>query len=237
MLKLILSYSRVLLPLMLGICIGIALSFMVLPLLEEGRCESEGIISAKTKRGAESLSWYMQGVNFESFRNEEFQVKLETSSPKEVPTNYKQIRQKYMRAEVDMRSVLMIAYLTTPNQLQGRALAFNKTVTKGTTLVDLKFFIGSRPPILHDLPLISFNLLDTNTLSLLMVKYFSNQQKAFPAFKYYALLPDTTYVRAESLKTVLLHTRDSNYLGFSTGSAVSNACDLSVGLILSQVSR
>lgn len=259
MLKILLSYSRVAIPLMLGICIGIALSFMVLPLLEESACEmrlrgqeselvgtgGNGNNNAnnqlyKSKR-SDAFHPFLEGLDLDSFRSAEFEPKVVTTEQSGAQTAQKPVRNRFMQSELSMKDPLFIAYLTSPDRFRGMATALNRTLVDYENDYGYRFFVNSdtRASMQSemDLPIMMFNLLDPVKLPLLTIKYLMNQLKTVQLYKYYLVLPDTSYVRVDRLIDRLLKLEAGHFLGFSELGSQNSVCDPSVGFVISQVSH
>ena len=247
MLKIILSYSRIAIPLMLGICIGIGLSFMILPLLEESACElrrPESETTAdqgednqiyKVKRSNSHLHPFLEGLDLDSFRSAEFEPKLVTTEQSGSKTAQKPVRNRFIRSELNMKDTLFVAYITSPEQLRRRATALNKTLENMREKIGYKFFANTKVGTAGiDLPIMALNLLEPLKLPVLTVKYLMNQFQDVNLYKYYLILPDTSYSNLDLLIKRLLEFKSSPFFGFAQKD--STGCDLSVGFVLSEVS-
>lgn len=252
MLKKILSYSRIAIPLMLGVCIGIGLSFMILPLFEESACElhlqSPGIVSGhydqlhlyKTKR-SNQLHPFLEGLDLDSFRSAEFEPRVITTEQSEAQTAQKPARKRFIQSELSMKEWLFVAYITSPDQFGGRVTALNKTLTSANERIGFKFFVNKRmvSSSATDIPVMAFNLLEPLKLPLLTIKYLMNQFHDVKLYKYYLILPDTSYPNVNLLIHGLMKRKTDHFVGFSRQESeeTRGTCDLSAGFVLSEVSR
>ena len=246
MLKRLLAYSKVAIPLLLGICIGVALSFIVLPFLEEQNCEWNPTLTEKNiKTSVGSRYDYLtNGIDWDSFRHKEFEPRIIKSPQSEQQTVKKPIRHRFASSEMDIKDTLFIGYLSTTETAKfGKVYALDKAISRPHNNKEaLKFFLDVSHNRAHlgeenirDFPsLVSLNLLDSKTLPLLSVKYINTNTQNYNIYKYYMLVPDTVYVLTSSITAYLQQLQGEHFMGFSS-SADSATCDPALGFIISQV--
>lgn len=243
MIKRILAYSRVALPLLLGICIGIALSFIVLPFIEERSCKWESFNSHKHSsiRGRSSGLEFKEGIDFDSFRGAEYEPQLIKSKQSGALSAKRPVRHRFAASEVDIKQPLFIAYLSSAEQVNYRLVALNKTISAGEYSLAAKFFLNMKPLSAQSTlnaessPIVALNLLDAYTLPLITIKHLANQYLG--RYKYFMIVPDTTYVRRKITDHIASLTEDEPYLGFTSTYQTQNNCDINSGFILSHVSN
>ena len=239
--KRLLVYSKVAIPLLLGICIGIALSFIILPLVEEQDCEWNLRHSTHRDKNQDyEHKKLMTGIDWESFKRSEYEPHLIKSQQSEPLAAKKPVRHRFIRSEVDIKETLFIGYLATAAETDKRVSALNRTISwPQENNQALKFFIdtSSRPDLRknsHTSSLISLNLLEARTLPLLAIKYMAINTKTHNQYKYYMFVPDTVYVITTALATYLQQLQHEQFIGFASTSDAAK-CDLSRGFIVSQV--
>lgn len=232
------SCGRVLIPVLVGICIGVALSFMILPYIEEIGCE--------LKMPASSIhqTFYSaghQGVNMNSFRKSEYEPRVIGSKQSESQMVKRPMRYKFAQQEIDMKDAVFIAYLTSTQQIALRSAALNRTLfgdMHEKASATIKFFHtqeNTHSQTSHKVPgIVDFHLLQPSALPLLTVKYLANPSRT--KYKYYAIVPDTVYIIPHAITQLLelLADDDDMYIGFPK-TPHDFECDLTFGFILSQV--
>lgn len=241
MIKLVYSYSRVAIPLMLGICIGIALSFMILPLVEETSCESRTSDltgSSKDNYHKSVPHKFMQGLDIDSFQRPEFEPKVVQPKDSGSSSAPRPARYRFIRTEISAKDPFFLTYTTTPEQLQHRAIALHRSYNLVDYRVDTVFFVHSAPllPPTDDLPVVVVSSPVSNQLPFRILKHLALNDVTVEQYKYTLLMPDTTLVRVDEMKKLLMDVRGAHYLGFSQSGSSGYRCDLSVGFILSSVS-
>ncbi|XP_067933571.1 chondroitin sulfate synthase 2-like [Watersipora subatra] len=241
MLRRLLACSKVAIPLLIGICIGVALSFVILPLLEQS-CEwtprqirsSQVLETDLTKRTSKHLR---ETVNWDSFRAKEYEPHIIQTPQSGDQTAKRPIRHRFIRSEIDMKETLFVGYLV--EDMNTRGFALNQAVGRPQDNENaMKLFFNTHVNDQNNRgkqlqSFVSLNLLETNTLPLLAVKYIATNMQNYNTYKYYALFPDTTYLLTPTLVSYLQSTEDEQFIGFPSEDD-ETTCDISAGFIISK---
>ena len=244
MLKRFLAYSKVAIPLLLGICIGIALSFIILPFIEERTCEWDSSYAFTLKRHTKAVKnngdRFFDGIDLNSFRGAEFDPLVIESKQSGAHSVKKPVRQRFAHSEIDMKEPIFVGYLSSPDQLKNRLVALNKTLVNYATpnTLAVKFFINASKKQVDQSTtstassIVALNLLDVNLLPLISLKHMANQYGR--RYKYFMLTPDTVYTK-KSLTDGISSLKDEEPC-FCFASDDETDCDYSTGLLISNVS-
>lgn len=244
MLKHLVACSKIGIPLVLGICIGIALSFVVLPFIEEQNCEwnpKHSIHSGNSVISNGHRERYLRGIDWDSFRSAEYEPNVVESKPAEAQPAKKPHRHRFIQSEIHMKETLFIGYLTSVQEIYKRGAVLNKTVSRpqGNEQAMKLFLDSSGQPNLqvnsHRFPsLVLLNLLDSSTLPLIAIKYLASNTRYYNRYKYYMLIPDTVYPITTQLMEYVEQLNGEPVIGFPSRTD-SKICDPYSGFIMSQV--
>ncbi|XP_033762142.1 LOW QUALITY PROTEIN: chondroitin sulfate synthase 2-like [Pecten maximus] len=235
-----LSSLRSFLPVLVGMCMGIALNMMIAPFFDE-MCDP-------------SKAANPQNVIELHQRNNNVRIKKETvDNPKKSESSFKIdptvqqafnmpgngnpkkfVRPRFASTELGIKEKLFVAVLTSPNTINSFGLAVNKTlshyVTKTIFFTATK--TGMPPP---GMPIVGFMQQHATFLPIHVLKYIRDHYAN--SFDYYMFITDRTYVRAEKIFELVSHISVSQDIYLGPAEIDDNGqkhCSIEGGLIISQ---
>ncbi|XP_050418344.1 chondroitin sulfate synthase 2 [Patella vulgata] len=224
---------RLLMPAIIGISLGIAMSMMYAP-FSENSCETfvanHDPQELVNKREQKSIQGVEDSMKFEP----KLRLQQENVAPQRSPTK-KLIRPRYASTELGIRERLFVAVMTSKTTIDTLGVAFNKTVQHHVT--KMVFFMEEKGQTLPaGMSVVSFSDKYPHLVPIHVLKYISEHYPE--TFDYYMFVSDRAYLRGEKLIDLVNHISVSQhvYMGFpqimKDGSGTY--CPLEGGIILSQ---
>lgn len=228
------------LPVLVGMCMGIALNMMVAPFFDE-MCDPS---KATNPQNVIELHQRNNNVRIkketvDNHKKAESSFKLDptvqqTVNMPGIGNPKKFVRPRFASTELGIREKLFVAVLTSPNTINSFGLAVNKTlshyVTKTIFFTATK--TGMPPP---GMPVVGFMQQHATYLPIHVLKYIRDHYAN--SFDYYMFITDRTYVRAEKIFELVSHISVSQdiYLGSAEiDDDGQKHCSIEGGLIVSQ---
>lgn len=225
-------------PVVVGLCLGITIHMMFVPFLEEG-CDMTALRRAAVRTSKEinvhsTKSLEKDGPDAGS---DDFEAHIVKQLPKNVSVDKdaarpKVSRPRYIATELGMKEKLFVAVLTSANSVDKLGVAMDKTLSKYITKVI--FFSSEKPEsIPTGVPLVAFGDRHTEMLPVHILRYI-NEHYA-DSFDFYLFISDRTYLRAEKYYELVQHisVKDDVYMGIP--GIDRNFCALEGGTLLSYV--
>lgn len=214
-------YFKQITPIFLGLCLGIALSIIVTPYMEEDCI------------GEHTRSVILSFNNTDKYEprqlNAEERAKRDNVEDRKPP-----VRPRFVRDELGIRDKLFVAVLTSQETVETMAVAINRTLTHH--LPKVVFFMESQnqPKLAKPLTMVAFS--DDRPLlkPFHMLRYIGDHY--VNNYDWFFIAQDTTYVRGEKLMDFVNHLSISQdlYLGKAVDDAHALYCTLGAGFILGQ---
>ncbi|KAG8229514.1 hypothetical protein J437_LFUL004920 [Ladona fulva] len=214
-----------------GLCIGISLSLIVTPFMED-----ECFFSIKNPKGSysehvskrRSLSSDSEKDDFEPQINFAGKPKKASKTPQSL------LRPRYYSTELGIREKLFVGVLTSKQNIHSRAVAINKTVSD--TVNKIMFFIDSPGPQKLNISMPGI-LGFSDTRKILKpfhaIKYILDN--LLDEFDFFYLVNDRTYIKARKLLSIVekISVSKEVHMGDGRDSNQSPFCSLNAGLLLS----
>jgi len=211
-------YSRPATQLLMGLCVGLALSLIIVPFIEELKCTEEPEIITR-------------GVDVDSY----------TKSSVNKGTVKPRLRPRFASTELAIKEKVLFVVTTSMDSLDSRAVAVNKTMSPHPSKV---FFFITAPSqtfsIPTYLPLVTFinERIVANQTLLQALHYVSERYGT--VYNWFFFSPDNVYVNSAKIMYFLDHISVAGYnlIGKPVKSAYPGvmACDSSAGILMSSVS-
>ena len=233
-------FSSSTMPIIIGLCLGVALSLIIAPFLEENcgneavRSESKHIIRGRKTNAVDEEQSFDYG-NEDAFtpilRKSEI-AKEDSGISKQ--HNKKLLRARYASTELGIREKILVSVVTSPDTIDSLGVSINRTMAHYVTKT--MFFMASRPAVLpNEMSVVSFASSD-NMKIYHMLKYINNHYAQ--NYDYFFFMPDNTYVRGQQLMDIVLRTSvaQSVHLGVPyVDGQKQEYCSLKSGILLSNV--
>ncbi|CAH1788052.1 unnamed protein product [Owenia fusiformis] len=235
-LRMIMVYSRPVTPMIVGLCLGIALSLILAPFMDED-CQMN-VLDVETGRNVRKTNSIIENdkpvVEESQATDDDFEPHLIQDKPKH-PSGYnkKFVRPRYTSTELGIREKLFIGVLTSRETIGTLGVAINKTVSHYVS--KLVFFMDKRGASLPSgMSIVSFSDDRPNLKPFHMLKYIGDHY--INTFDWFMFIPDTTYIRGEKIFDMMSHISITNDLHFGLPVAKEGSfiCNLDYGLIVSQ---
>ena len=254
-LKMVSTKSKPLTPLLLGLCLGITLSLIVVP-FHEGTCPGDPALgrsrdasnrapnpeidlppARKTKSLTDSENHDNQNNgDYENGEDYEPRIRTMDKPPKHAGGGYKKrLRPRYASTELGIREKLYVGVLTSRKSIESMGVAVNKTLAHFVT--KLVFFMDARGSVLPgSMSVVSFSDERTIMRPFHMFKYIGDHY--VKNFDWFYFITDETYVRGENLFNLVSHISISQNVVF--GSPLEDGqnsayCNFDAGILISQV--
>ena len=237
--KKIMMLWKPLMPMLLGVCLGMTLSLFSSTTSEES-CHIDIIgISNPSKLGTGRKANALGSEDFEYGNSDDFEPRLRVQEKSKIGKTQKTLlRPRYASTELGIREKLFVGVLTSKNTIDTFGVAINKTLTHH--IPKLVFFMNSRGPVLPSgLSVVIFSNEDTRMVPFHMMKYIADHY--INSYDWFYFITDETYVRGDKLMDFVENCSISN--NFYVGKAYSNPnsgevmCDIDGGILLSRVSK
>ncbi|CAG5120512.1 unnamed protein product, partial [Candidula unifasciata] len=227
--------SSLLLPGLMGLCLGMTLSMMYAPFSDDS-CETffahqdpQSLIKLRDTKSVDSNTDEMYEPRQLDVENIDFSAyKLDTKA------GSKFYRPKFAATELGIRQKLFVAVLSSKDSLNTRAVAINKTLSRYVTKT--VFFIDEKASVIPSgMMIVNFedgynHLLPINVLKYVIRKYGKE-------YDYYMFLSDKGYVRAEKIFDLVSLISVSKHVHLGAPKAVEGGktyCAVDGGVIISQ---
>lgn len=223
------------LPVVVGLCLGITIHMMFAPFLEEG-CELNMIRSSTSSKSMKSVNTHMTKDGIQT-GNDDFEARIIKPLPNNTNIDKKAarpkvVRPRYISTELGIREKLFVAVLTSSNSVNKLGIAVDKTVTKQMTKVI--FFSNEKPKVVPaGLPMVSFGDTHTHLLPIHILRYIKEHYAA--SYDFFLFMSDRTYLRAEKFYKFVeyISVGEDTYMGVP--GLDRNFCSMEGGVLLSQV--
>ena len=254
MMRNFLSHSKPLMPMLMGLCIGLALSLIMTPFTHDGECEdsahnsefepyannkdngdlapAEDIFNDQPKETMGSKD----KVNLDYWISDDFEPRRKEVKMQEPANSGRmvRVRPRYISTELGIREKLFVGVLTTKESLDTLGVAVNKTLSQYVT--KLVFFMYSKGQGLPSgIPIVLFTDEKKHLVPFYMFKYIGDHYVR--AYDWFFFLRDDTYVRGNLLFDMVNHISVSKDLlmGRPQENEEGVICDLGYGVLVSQV--
>lgn len=201
-----------------GLCMGLSISFLMIPIDVEQYEASEHVTGFANY--LEDIDEYEPKINIHS----------KPQQAQKIPKAF--VRPRYYSTELGIREKLFVGVITSQEYLHSRDIAINKTIAH---IVDkIRYFIsipeGTKPNV--SLPgIVGFtdtrNILKPfHTMKYIIDNYLEN-------YDYYFLVKDVSYINAKKLMEFVAKISVSQSVHLGVPGEVSNYCSLDSGILLS----
>ncbi|KAL4221926.1 hypothetical protein ACF0H5_017978 [Mactra antiquata] len=221
------------LPVIVGLCLGITIHMMFVPFLEEG-CDMS-TLRRVAARNSKMINSHSTKPSQKPSTTDDFEARI----VKHVPTNVsvdknavrpKVTRPRYIASELGMKEKLFVAVLTSSNTVDKLGVAMDKTLTKHMTKVI--FFSSEKPKQTpSDFTFVAFGDRHHELLPVHVLRYI--REHYADMYDFYLFISDRTYLRAERYFDLVEHisVREDVYMGVPGPDR--NFCSLEGGALLS----
>ncbi|CAD5111090.1 DgyrCDS438 [Dimorphilus gyrociliatus] len=210
------SYSRSLIPTLIGLCTGIALSLIFAPFLEEP-CSDE----------LNHNSFESHLINNKFRLNAEEEIKKSLPNPVPIEPKKKRTRPKYAATELGIKEKLLAAVITSESTWDEMAPVFNTTFKQHPTKM---IFFRRKKVADWQKNVVSIDASNDAEYVLMVLKFIA--EKYGDKYDWFYLVKDNTYVRGERLMYLATHMSISYqiYMGVQQG----RVCDFDYGVLIAQ---
>jgi len=202
----------------MGLCVGLAMSLIIVPFVEELQCtEEQDVINKDLDLDSSAMSAVNKG----------------TAKPR--------LRPRFASTELGIREKVLFAVTTSVASLDSRAVAVNKTMSPHPSKV--LFFVTAPSQsfsVPHQLPLVTFvnERITANQTLLRALRYVAERYNTL--YNWFFFSPDNVYVNSAKIMYFLDHISVGGYnlIGKPVRSAYPGVivCDPSAGILMSLVS-
>lgn len=225
------------LPVIVGLCLGITIHMMSVPFLEEG-CDTSALRQTGSNTG-NAVNSQITKSNEQSNGdkgNDDFEARIIQPLPSNLTVDKEAVKLKVARprhisVELGIREKLFVAVFTSASSVDKLGLAIDRTMTKHVTKA--LFFSSEKPrAIPNDLPIVAFSDKQLENFPIHVLRYIKEH---YPnTFDFYLLISDRTYLRAEKYFNLVEHisVKEDVYMGVPGQDR--NFCSLEGGVLLSQ---
>lgn len=211
-------HSRPATQLLMGLCVGLALSVIIMPFVEEPQCAEEPVIITRV---------------LDVYSSTKSAVIKSTVKPR--------LRPRFASTELAIRDKVLFVVTTSIASLDRRAVAVNKTMSPHPSKVLFFVTVPSQsfnvPP---HLPLVTFiNERIVASQTLLQALHYVDERYG-TVYNWFFFSPDNVYVNSAKIMYFLDHISVAGYnlIGKPVRSAYHGVmpCDSSAGILMSSVS-
>jgi len=230
-------YRPHILPVILGLCLGITIHMMFAPFLEDG-CELAAVMDSGTSTGKAT------GNNEKEFRNsvaepgnDDFEARIIKPLPNISVVDRNAVRPKvarprYISTELGIKEKLFVAVLTNANSVDKLGVAVDKTVTGHVTKTI--FFTSEKPKVIPTgMPMVAFEDKQHEMLPINVLRYI--KQHFAESYDFYLFMTDRTYLRADKFLKMVEHVSVKEDVYAGVPGKDRTYCPLEGGVLLSQV--
>ena len=224
------------LPVVVGLCLGITIHMMLVPFLEESCDVSTLKQAAAIKKRASSVP-VKEVPTVVSDDSEDFEAKIIQVQPSNTTVNKqatkpKLVRPRFISTELGIREKLFVAVFTSASTVDKLGLAVDKTLSKLTAKVI--FFSSTKPAVIpNGLPMVTFSDRRPEQLPLHVLRYIAEHYAE--TFDFYMFVSDRSYIRGEKLFDMLEHISITTDVYMGVPSPDKSLCVIEGGIIISQV--
>lgn len=234
------SFYRPAIPVVVGLCLGITVSIIYAPFIEEG-CANPPLnqhISDMETRDSPPVNPEHQD-NSMSEGNFEPRLKLQAKpmlQEKIKAKPKKLVRPRYISTELGIREKILVAVLSAKDTIDSFGVAMNKTLSQYVTKTI--FFLSNRGDSFPSgMSIVSFANKHPQLLPIHVLKYVAEHY--LNTYDYYMFVSDRAYLRGEKIFDLVSHISISEeiHLGAQLNEADDKHCMLEGGVIIAQVRR
>ena len=223
------------LPVVVGLCLGITIHMMLVPFLEEG-CDVSTLRQAAMKRRSVKMSTEKMPTTVaddsDDFEARIIQVQPSNATVDKDAARPKVNRPRFISTELGIREKLFVAVLTSASSVDKLGVAIDKTLSKHVTKVI--FFSNSKVvAIPNGLPIVAFDDQRPGLLPLNILKYIAEHYAE--TFDYYMFVSDRSYIRGEKFFDMIEHISVTTDVYMGVPGPEKNYCGIEGGVIISQV--
>ena len=226
------------LPVVVGLCLGITIHMMFVPFFEDG-CDISTLRKAASK---DSSILHTQPTKLAGLKsdvgNENFEARIIKTAPNNISDGErlaarpKVVRPRYIATELGIREKLFVAVLTSASTVDKLGVAVDKTLSKHVTKV-IFFSTVKASVIPNGLPMVAFGDSHPELLPIHVLRYI--QEHYAETFDFYLFISDRTYLRAEKYFDLVEHISVKEDVHMGVPGFEKNFCALEGGVLLSQV--
>lgn len=223
------------LPVVVGLCLGITVHMMLVPFLEEG-CDVSALRQAAAMKRRSVKLPTKESSAIVSGDSEDFEARIIQVQPSNATVNKeaarpKLVRPRFISTELGIREKLFVAVFTSASTVDKLGVAIDKTLSKHVTKVI--FFSSSKPlSIPTGLPMVTFNDQQPGSLPLHVLRYIAEHYA--DAFDYYMFLSERSYIRGEKLFDMIERISVTTDVYMGVPGPEKNFCAIEGGVIISQ---
>ena len=217
-----LSKTRPAIELLLGLCVGLSISIIFSPVVDD-LCYNVSLNST-----AVELESYMDNKDGSAAGETENPIKTRPARPRFVST------------ELGIREKIFFAILTTTKTLETRAIAINTTINSQS--LKLAYFLMDAnlhsSPAQSRLPLVAFDEDKTVTDALWFRSFKYVGDKYSNTFDWFFFVPDSVYVSASNIVNFVerISVAGTHLIGKPEQKYGVTTCDPKAGVLMSHVS-
>lgn len=232
--QMIILRSKPIVHLLMGLCLGIALSLVVAPFFED-QCVMVFSLDGHENDGLDRIN----------NDDDDFEPEIKTLPPTKDDEDEKQeqrtkqsriVRPRFLSTELGIKEKLFISVFTDVQSIETRGVAVNKTMNH--LVQKLTFFMNGRySGHLPGLPIVSFTNNRSHMVPFHTIRYIADHY--INSFDWFYFFPDSTYIRGERLMDFVQHVSVAQNLmigkpsnGWENDDTLP--CDLDAGVLLSQ---
>ena len=225
------------LPVVVGLCLGITIHMMLVPFLEEG-CDVKALKqAAAVKRRSNNVpvtETTTTADNSEDFEARIIQIQPSNASVDKQAPRPKLVRPRFISTELGIKEKLFIAVFTSAATVDKLGVAVDKTLSKLTAKVI--FFSSTKPPTIpNGLPMVTFSEKRAELLPLHVLRYIAEHYAE--TFDYYMFVSDRSYIRGEKLFDMLEHISITTDVYTGVPGPDKSTCAIEGAIIISQVKK
>ncbi|WAQ93498.1 CHSS2-like protein [Mya arenaria] len=223
------------LPVILGLCLGITIHMMFAPFLEEncdmGGYNDKGVVNSKQsvvnnklEKAAENENDDFEARIIKPLANISTNIDRSASRPKVA-------RPRYISTELGIRDKLFVAVLSNANSIDKLGVAVDKTVTSHVTKTI--FFTSEKPKLIpNGMPMVAFDDRQAEMLPVNVLRYI--KQHYAESYDFYLFMTDRTYLRAEKFMKLVEHVSVKEDVYMGVPGMDRTICPLEGGVLISQ---
>lgn len=223
------------LPVIVGLCLGITIHMMFVPFLEEG-CDMSALRRVAA-RNSKIINSHSTIPSDKTSTTDDFEARIVKQAPTNISVDKNAVRPKvarprYIASELGIKEKLFVAVLTSSNTVDKLGVAMDKTLTKHMTKVI--FFSSEKPKQTpNGLPLVAFGDKHLELLPIHVLRYIKEHYA--DNYDFYLFISDRTYLRAERYFNLVEHISIIEDVYMGVPSPDRNFCSLEGGALLSLV--
>ncbi|XP_071487454.1 chondroitin sulfate synthase 2-like [Diadema antillarum] len=235
--RLLLSRSRSVFPILMGICVGIVLSMLCSPLLESN-CGLDNLVAVRTGRKTHTI-FYGTDENGNMLSEDDFEpvLRVEENPPARVVEKRRVVRTRFIASELGIKEKLFVAVVVSRGEIHSESTTVGINKTLANSVNKLVYFARTKPdPVPAGMTIVTFEGDQAVMRSFQIWKYiydhFGND------YDWFFVISDDTYVFGEKLLYFVNHIsigRDL-YMGIPTHEEDMDVtyCQKEAGYLLSR---